>query len=170
MITIKEKPEILEEIQRQKSLVQNLMNSKTMYDVRTNTKFNEAYSRKSQGRVNRFVKGSMSMKSFFNAVDFPNIDKKEKPKPMKKISEKQFCETQLKKPGLLNPSKKLKTTTKKPPTNFELFFKRFFPSCILSESKHSEIYVNKKFAMRYYNLFLKSKLTFEEFDKEMTMG
>lgn len=74
----------------------------------------------------------------------------------------------------LYPKKKiiqsLKTFLKeKNPISFKQFFTEFFPSCFLSDKKEGDIYVSTKFAMGYYDKYVKSGLSFKEFDTEMSL-
>lgn len=48
---------------------------------------------------------------------------------------------------------------------FKQFFNLYFPSCVISDIKTGDIYITKKMANEYFNDYLKSNLTFEEYDE-----
>lgn len=45
------------------------------------------------------------------------------------------------------------------------FFTRYFPGCKLSETKKGDIYITSKMAKSYYEDYLKSGLSFKEYDE-----
>lgn len=50
---------------------------------------------------------------------------------------------------------------------FKKFVSEFFPGCIIVKNAKSDIEITHKFALAYYKQYLKSGLSFKDYESEM---
>jgi len=155
----------LEEIREQKFIVDEILHTPYInphefrHNNREHFKFNKSLYNKNLGNVNSLIKGTKNIQQFTEFSEFKKPKKSLIIKPPK-IAVIKKVTSQVKKPKIEKENK---------PLSFREFFKNFFPGCFLSKKQNDDIHISEKFARSYYDNYLKSGLSYKEFDNSMSI-